>query len=156
MNRGSRQPQTAGYGRPVQTAAKAGASPNQYDQDPYQGQGDQYGQEQDGAGNYDQQPQEEGYGQQQEDDPASADVPAYQKGGQGINGVDEQEHPEEDQVHEAQNGHVNAMAKKGAQGLAGKPPGKQAKKPQQHAHSRFTQDPHHHNTMMNFHKIASK
>jgi len=164
MNRGGRQAPGAGYGPQAQQAGNAGYGQtqygqNQYGQDPSQGQPDQYGQDQYGAG---QQQPDDGYGQPG-DDQANGDAQDNQKGAQGMNGVDDQEPGDQDQENAAQDGDDDVMAakKKNAHALMNKTAGKMGKKHQvtpkpQHAHSRFAQDPHHHTTMMNFHKIASE
>jgi hypothetical protein len=164
MNRGGRQAPGAGYGPQAQQAGNAGYGQtqygqNQYGQDPSQGQPDQYGQDQYGAG---QQQPDDGYGQPG-DDQANGDAQDNQKGAQGVNGVDDQEPGDQDQENTAQDGDDDVMAakKKNAHALMNKTAGKMGKKHQvtpkpQHAHSRFAQDPHHHTTMMNFHKIACK
>jgi hypothetical protein len=161
MNRAGRQAPGAGYGPQAQQGGKTGFGQNQNSQDPSQGQGDQYGQDQYGAGNYDQQQQEDGYAQEG-DDQANGDIAGNQGGDQGMNGIDDQQQGDQDQEHNAQNGRINmATKKRDANALMNKTPGKMGKTSQftpkpQHAHSRFAQDPHHHNTMMNFHKIAGK
>jgi hypothetical protein len=161
MNRGGRQAPGAGYSQQAQPGVKAGLGQNQYGQDPSQGQGDQYGQDQYGAGNYDQQQEEDGYAQEG-DDQANGDLAGNQKDDQGVNGIDDRQQGDQDQEINGHDGRNNmATKRKNVNALTNKTPGKMGKPSQftpkpQHAHSRFAQDPHHHNTMMNFHKIAGK
>jgi hypothetical protein len=162
MNRGGRQAPGAGYGPQAQQAGNAGYGQNQYGQDSSQGQPDQYGQDQYGTAKYDQEQPDDSYGQPGNDQ-ANGDAQGNQQGSQGVNGMDDQEPGDQDQENAAQDGDDDVMAakKKNANALMNKTPGKMGKKHQftpkpQHAHSRFAQDPHHHVTMMNFHKIACK
>jgi hypothetical protein len=148
MNRGGRQAPGASSGQRAPQSSNAGYTQNAPAQDPTQGLGGQYEPDQYGAGNDGQQPPEDlhdqqGYGQ------ANGDMSGNQE-------------EDEDQENDAQNGgdHM-AMKKKNAAAVMSKAPGKTGEKRQftskpQHAHSRFAQDPHHHNTMLNFHKIAGK
>ncbi|RMZ77517.1 hypothetical protein DV737_g4342, partial [Chaetothyriales sp. CBS 132003] len=174
MNRGARpagaaagrQPQKDQYGQPQPQDDQYGqnrlqAQDDQYDQNQSQAQDGQYGQNQP-QGDYDQ--QDGNYGQYGQDDPNDPTAQHQQGDDQGI---DEQVNQQQDEFQQERGGKENhdsgyddpskkakgskAIIKKGTGQLGKK--GQYASKPE-HAHSRFSQDPHHHNMMGSFHKIA--
>ena len=136
-------------------------------------QQDPYGQAQDGQD--DQDPQAAGeddeqngqYGEQgdeQQDGQEGEEGQYGQEGAEGEEGQGEDEQQgdeqdeqngEDDEQTPGKPGAKAAQGKKGAAGQLAKKKGAHVVKPE-HAHSRFSQDPHHHTMMANFHNIACK
>jgi hypothetical protein len=129
MNSGGLQASDAGYGDMAHNGAGDVFGQDHYAQDPSQGHGDQYGHGQYGAGSYGEHEQDHGY-------------PNHENGA-----------PEGEDHMATMNKSANTMMDM----LFGniQKNGQFTTEPQ-HAHSRFSQDPHHHNTMKHFHKIICK
>ncbi|RMZ86609.1 hypothetical protein DV736_g6165, partial [Chaetothyriales sp. CBS 134916] len=173
MNRGARPGAAAAGRQPNQDQygqSQPQAQDDQYGQNQHQTQDDQYGEIQSQAqddqyvqnqsqDDYDQ--QDGKYGLDGQDDPNAL----HQQGDdQGIDENVNQQQDEYQQGKDDKEGHNSgyydpSKKSKGSKAITKKGTGKLGKKGQytpkpEHAHSRFSQDPHHHGMMGAFHKVA--